>query len=63
MEDLDEEVRETVHMHYYQGLSIRETADILGIATSTVKYRLRNALTLLKSQMNEARQTITPLKP
>jgi len=41
---LDEGRREVVHLHYYQGLSIKETAEVLGVATSTVKYRLRGAL-------------------
>ena len=50
---LDEAQRETIHLHYYQGLSIQETADVLQIATSTVKYRLRSALDFLKSQMTE----------
>lgn len=41
---LDADLREVVHLHYYQGLSLKETAEVLGIATSTVKYRLRGAL-------------------
>lgn len=41
---LSEDLRETVHLHYYQGLSLKETAEVLGVATSTVKYRLRAAL-------------------
>jgi RNA polymerase sigma factor (sigma-70 family) len=47
---LDEEQKEIVHLHYYQGLSLKETAEALAIATSTVKYRLRGALDFLKSQ-------------
>jgi RNA polymerase sigma-70 factor (ECF subfamily) len=50
---LEEAQRDTVHLHYYQGLSIQETADVLQVATSTVKYRLRNALDFLKSRMAE----------
>jgi len=53
VEQLDEEQRETVHLHYYQELTIQETADALGIATSTVKYRVRQAIDLLKSRMAE----------
>ena len=45
---LDEDKRNIVHLHYYQGLSIRETAKVLGIATSTVKYRLREVLRILR---------------
>jgi RNA polymerase sigma-70 factor, ECF subfamily len=46
---LDEDRREVVHLHYYQGLSLKETAEVLDIATSTVKYRLREALDELQS--------------
>jgi RNA polymerase sigma-70 factor (ECF subfamily) len=55
VELLDEDTRQTVHLHYYQGLSIAETAEVLGIATSTVKYRLREAVQLLKSKTAEPR--------
>ncbi len=45
---LDADVRATIHLHYYQELTLQETADALGIATSTVKYRLRQALAELQ---------------
>ena len=44
---LDEESREVVQLHYYQGLSLKETAEVVGVAVSTVKYRLRAALDAL----------------
>jgi RNA polymerase sigma-70 factor (ECF subfamily) len=47
---LDEEKKEAVHLHYYQGLSLSETAEVLGVATSTVKYRLREALEFLRAR-------------
>ncbi len=50
---LEERVKETVHLHYYQGLSLEETAEALGIATSTVKYRLREALEVLRTHAKE----------
>ena len=53
VERLEDGVREVVHLHYYQGLSLNETAEALGIATSTVKYRLRGALDFLRSQTHE----------
>lgn len=53
VETLDEGTRETVHLHYYQGLSLSETAGALGIATSTVKYRLREAIDSLRSRAIE----------
>lgn len=54
-EQLEEEQRQVVHLHYYQSLTLQETADALGIATSTVKYRLRNALDSLKSRLTETK--------
>ncbi len=58
VEQLAEEVRQVVHLHYYQGLTIRETAEALNIATSTVKYRAREALDFLRSRAEPAlRQT------
>jgi RNA polymerase sigma-70 factor (ECF subfamily) len=53
VEALEEGSREVVHLHYYQGLSLHETAEVLGIATSTVKYRLREALARLKAGVGE----------
>lgn len=53
VERLEGGVRDVVHLHYYQGLSLSETAEALGVATSTVKYRLREALDFLRSQTNE----------
>ena len=49
VQQLEEGDREVVHLHYYQGLSLKETAEVLNIATSTVKYRLREALNVLRS--------------
>jgi len=54
---LDEDKRHVVHLHYYQGLSIRQTADVLGIATSTVKYRLREVFKVLRTKMNVNQNT------
>jgi len=48
---LEEGIRDVVHLHYYQGLSISETADALRIATSTVKYRLRKAMEVLRARI------------
>ncbi|PYI81078.1 MAG: hypothetical protein DME26_20475 [Verrucomicrobia bacterium] len=53
VEQLEEDSRQAVHLHYYQGLSLQETAEVLGVATSTVKYRLREALGSLRSQAAE----------
>ena len=53
VEQLDEETKEAVHLHYYQGLSLKVTAEVLNIATSTLKYRLREALNSLRAQTAE----------
>ncbi|HVV73211.1 MAG TPA: RNA polymerase sigma factor [Verrucomicrobiae bacterium] len=45
------DLRDTVHLHYYQELTLQETADAMGIATSTVKYRLRQALVELEARV------------
>jgi len=45
---LEPELRDTIHLHYYQGLSIEETGKALEIASSTVKHRVRRALELLR---------------
>jgi len=65
---LDEDKKQTVHLHYYQGLSLRETAKVLGVATSTVKYRLREVLRILRIRIDaeanefDLRQTIPVAK-
>jgi RNA polymerase sigma-70 factor, ECF subfamily len=51
VDHLEPDLRKTVHMHYYQGLTLQETADAQGVATSTVKYRLRRALVELQKTM------------
>ena len=52
-DELEEEQKQAVHLHYYQGLSLNETAEVLGIAASTVKYRLRGALDNLRARAAE----------
>jgi RNA polymerase sigma-70 factor (ECF subfamily) len=54
VDELDDEKKQTVHLHYYQNLSLNETAEVLGVAASTVKYRLREALAFLRSRSTEA---------
>src|SRR5512133_1161559 len=49
---LPAELRETVHLHYYQDLTLQETAAAMGVATSTVKYRLRQALSELETEID-----------
>jgi RNA polymerase sigma-70 factor (ECF subfamily) len=58
---LNEDKKQVVHLHYYQGLSIRETAKVLDIATSTVKYRLREVFKTLRAKF-DVRETGTQQK-
>lgn len=58
VERLDENAREAVHLHYYQGLSLKETAEVLNLAPSTLKYRLREAVAVLRSKMGETKTTM-----
>jgi len=64
VDQLDDDMRHMVHLHYYQQLSIRQTAKVLNVATSTVKHRLREVLRILRirlgveeSEPNGARTT------
>jgi RNA polymerase sigma-70 factor (ECF subfamily) len=52
VDELDEDKKYIVHLHYYQGLSIRQTAKVLDVATSTVKYRLREVFKILKVKLS-----------
>ena len=51
VERLEPDLRDTVHLHYYQDLTLQETSEALGVATSTVKYRLRQALSELQKRL------------
>jgi RNA polymerase sigma factor (sigma-70 family) len=51
VDELPSELRDTVHLHYYQELTLQETADALGLAVSTIKYRLRQALAKLEANL------------
>jgi|ERR1017187_6001463 RNA polymerase sigma-70 factor (ECF subfamily) len=55
VDKLDADLRDTVHLHYYQGLTLQETADAMDVATSTVKYRLRLALAELQKKFSDER--------
>ena len=55
VEQLSPELRDTIHLHYYQELTLQETADAMGVATSTVKYRVRQALAQLQQKVASAK--------
>ncbi len=50
---LDDRLRQAVHLHYYQGLTLAETAEVLGVSAGTVKNRLRETLDLLRRRLVE----------
>lgn len=60
VDQLDEGKKHVVHLHYYQGLSIRQTAKVLNVATSTVKYRLREVFKILRTKINVEEIVIDP---
>jgi RNA polymerase sigma-70 factor (ECF subfamily) len=62
VERLKPEAREAVYVHYYQGLTLEETAGVLGIAVSTVKYRLRAAVEELRGQIADSPRAFSTLK-
>jgi RNA polymerase sigma-70 factor (ECF subfamily) len=57
---LEPTLRDTIHLHYFQELSLEETADALGVATSTVKYRRRQALDLLQKKFAQEPTCVVP---
>ena len=61
VDELEPDLRHTVQLHYYQDLTLQETADVMGVATSTVKYRIRQALAELQKRMTS--QPRSPLLP
>ena len=60
VDELEPDLRHTVQLHYYQDLTLQETADAMGVATSTVKYRLHNALAELQRKLTTQRTSRMP---
>jgi RNA polymerase sigma-70 factor (ECF subfamily) len=50
---LEPVLRETVALHYFQGLSFRETGAVLGIPAGTVKSRVHRALGCLHALLEQ----------
>ena len=46
--------REAVHLYYYEGYSVRETAEILSVSETAVQTRLLRARRKLKDELQEA---------
>jgi RNA polymerase sigma-70 factor (ECF subfamily) len=57
VDELDEDKKQTIHLHYYQNLTLNETAEALNVAVSTVKYRLREALDFLRRRSSDMERT------
>lgn len=51
---LDADSKHAIHLHYFQGLSLSETAEVLNMALSTLKYRLHGTVQLLRGQLAES---------
>ena len=51
--------RAAIHLHYYQNLSLPETAEVLGLPLSTLKYQLKAALDELRRLLPESQQTLS----
>lgn len=51
---LPEEERQAVHLHYYQNLTLAESAEVMALPLSTLKYRLRGALDRLRRDLPAA---------
>jgi RNA polymerase sigma-70 factor (ECF subfamily) len=51
VQQLPDEQRTIVILHYFEGLSLRETADVVDEALGTVKWRLSVALGALRSML------------
>ena len=54
----DEELRQVVELHYFAGLTIEETADILGVSKDEVKRRWRRARIYLHDEMTRTGGTV-----
>jgi RNA polymerase sigma-70 factor, ECF subfamily len=52
--------RAAIHLHYYQNLSLPETAEVLGLPLSTLKYQLRAALDELRRRLAEPARSFSP---
>ena len=48
---LPEQYRLPIHLHYYEGYSVAETAEILKLGQSAVKMRLKRGRELLKLEL------------
>ena len=50
---LPPKLREVTLLRWYQGLSLEEMAKVMRLPRSTINYRLKNAKTMLKGELEE----------
>ncbi len=50
---LPPKLREVTLLRWYQGLNLEEMCKVLRLPRSTINYRLKNARTLLKSELED----------
>ncbi|MCW5557117.1 MAG: RNA polymerase sigma factor [Verrucomicrobiae bacterium] len=53
VDQLPEEERQIIHLHFGQQLTQAETAEVIGLPLSTLKLRLRSALDRLRLRLKE----------
>ena len=51
---LPEKLRTVIHLHYYEGYSVREIAEVLGVTVSAVKMRMKRGRDALRERLEEA---------
>lgn len=51
---LPEKLRTVIHLHYYEGYSVEEMADLLGISVSAVKMRMKRGREALRKEQEAA---------
>ena len=53
VKELPPKLREAVYLHWFIGMNVGETADILGVRANTVSMRLAKAKKLLQKRLEE----------
>ena len=56
VESLAEPHREILMLYYYQDVTYRELAEMLGVSTATVNARLTQARAMLRERLLQARR-------
>ncbi|MBQ7777566.1 MAG: RNA polymerase sigma factor [Oscillibacter sp.] len=51
---LPEKLRTVIHLHYYEGYTVEELAQLLGVSVSAVKMRLKRGREALRREMEGA---------